>query len=62
MPNEADRKRPVQVRFFVNEAGLEMIKKRMSEFGTDSLSACHRLTRANMVLTGGNTPMLRQVP
>ena len=39
MPDKADRKRPVEVKFFVNEAGLEMIIKRMSESGTDKLSA-----------------------
>ena len=39
IPDKADHKRPVEVKFFVNEAGLEMIIKRMSESGTDKLSA-----------------------
>ena len=40
VPDKAERKRPVQIKFLVNGAGLEMIKKRMSESGTDKLSAC----------------------
>ena len=39
MPDKADRKRSV-VKLSVNEAGLEMIIKRMSESGTDKLGAC----------------------
>mgnify|MGYP004461565493 CR=1 FL=1 len=39
MPDNRNRKRPIQVKFFVNAAELEMIKKRMADFGTDNLSA-----------------------
>ena len=40
MPNKADRKRPIQVKFFVDEKELAAIKQRMMESGTDKLSAC----------------------
>ena len=36
VPDKAERKQPVQIKFSVNEAGLEMIIRRMSESGTDS--------------------------
>ena len=39
MPNKADRKRPIQVKFFVDEKELAAIKQRMIESGTDNLSA-----------------------
>lgn len=39
MKNERNRKRPIQVKFFVNAAELESIKQRMAEFGIDNLSA-----------------------
>lgn len=39
MPNKADRKRPIQVKFFVDEKELAAIKQRMMESGTDNLSA-----------------------
>jgi len=39
MPDNRNRKRPIQVKFFVDEHELKMIKKRMADFGTDNLSA-----------------------
>lgn len=39
MPNKADRKRPIQVKFFVDEKELAAIKQRMMESGTDNFSA-----------------------
>ena len=39
MPNKADRKRPIQVKFFVDEKELAAIKQRMMKFGADNLSA-----------------------
>lgn len=38
MPNTANRKRPIQVKFFVDEHELAVIKQRMGEFGTNNLS------------------------
>ena len=34
-----NRLRPIQIKFFVTAEELEQIKQRMSEFGTDNLSA-----------------------
>lgn len=39
MPDNRNRKRPIQVKFFVNAGELELIKERMSTFGMDNLSA-----------------------
>lgn len=49
MPDNRNRKRPIQVKFFVNATELELIKKRMTDLGMDNLSAYLR----NMAL--GNT-------
>lgn len=49
MPDKRNRKRPIQVKFFVNATELELIKKRMTDLGMDNLSAYLR----NMAL--GNT-------
>ena len=38
MPYSANRKRPIQVKFFVDENELAVIKQRMTEFGTNNLS------------------------
>lgn len=48
MVDNRNRKRPIQVKFFVNAAELEMIKKRMTDLGMDNLSAYLR----NMALGG----------
>ena len=48
MPDNRNRKRPIQVKFFVNAAELELIKKRMTDLGMDNLSAYLR----NMALGG----------
>lgn len=39
MPRNPNRLRPIQVKFFVTAEELEQIKQRMTEFGTDNLSA-----------------------
>ena len=38
MPFTANRKRPIQVKFFVDENELAAIRQRMAQFGTDNLS------------------------
>ena len=38
MADNRNRKRPIQVKFFVDENELAVIKQRMTEFGTDNLS------------------------
>lgn len=39
MPDSRNRKRPIQVKFFVNATELDLIKQRMADFGMDNLSA-----------------------
>lgn len=36
MPFTANRKRPIQVKFFVDENELAVIKQRMNDFGTNN--------------------------
>lgn len=39
MPDNRNRKRPIQVKFFVDEHELELIKTRMAQVGTENMSA-----------------------
>ena len=39
MPNKADRKRPIQLKFFVDERELGLIKARMAQLGIENMSA-----------------------
>mgnify|MGYP005857277879 CR=1 FL=1 len=39
MPDNKNRRRPIQVKFFVDEKELAAIKQRMMESGKDNLSA-----------------------
>ena len=39
MSNKTDRKRPIQVKFFVDEKELSLIKARMAQLGIENMSA-----------------------
>lgn len=39
MPDNRNRKRPIQVKFFVDEKELGLIKARMAQFGIENMSA-----------------------
>ena len=39
MPDNRNRKRPIQVKFFVDESGLGLIKARMAQLGIENMSA-----------------------
>ena len=39
MPNKADRKRPIQVKFFVDERELGLITARMAQLGIENMRA-----------------------
>lgn len=43
MAKNPNRQRPIQVKFFVTAEELEQIKQRMTEFGTNNLSAHLRM-------------------
>lgn len=44
MSDNRNRKRPIQIKFFVNATELELIKRRMTDLGMDNLSAYLRST------------------
>ena len=39
MPDNRNRKRPIQVKFFVDERELSLIKAKMAQFGIENMSA-----------------------
>ena len=39
MPDSRNRKRPIQVKFFVDERELGLIKARMAQLGIENMSA-----------------------
>ena len=39
MPDNRNRKRPIQVKFFVDEKELSLIKARMAQLGIENMSA-----------------------
>ncbi len=39
MPDNRSRKRPIQVKFFVDERELSLIKARMAQLGIENMSA-----------------------
>ena len=39
MPDNRNRKRPIQVKFFVDEKELNLIKTRMAQLGIENMSA-----------------------
>ena len=39
MPDNSNRKRPIQVKFFVDERELSLIKARMAQLGIENMSA-----------------------
>ena len=39
MPDNRNRKRPIQVKFFVDEKELSLIKVRMAQLGIENMSA-----------------------
>ena len=42
MPDNRNRKRLIQVKFFVDERELGLIKARMAQLGIENMSACLR--------------------
>ena len=44
----AIRQRPIQVKFFVDEKELGLIKARMAQFGIENMSAYKRILSANV--------------
>ena len=47
MPDNKNRKRPIQVKFFVDERELGLIKARMAQLGIENMSAYLRKMAIN---------------
>ena len=47
MPDNRNRKRPIQVKFFVDERELGLIKARMAQLGIENMSAYLRKMAIN---------------
>ena len=48
MPDNRNRKRPIQVKFFVDERELGVIKARMAQLGIENMSAYLRQVATDM--------------
>ena len=60
MPNKADRKRPIQVKFFVDEKELSLIKVRMAQLGIENMSAYLRQVAIDGYEEKPDMPELRE--
>lgn len=60
MPNKADRKRPIQVKFFVDEKELSLIKVRMAQLGIENMSAYLRQVAIDEYEEKPNLPERRE--
>ena len=54
MPDNRNRKRPIQVKFFVDEKELSLIKARMAQLGIENMSA-YLLSRILSVMSERDT-------
>ena len=61
MPDNRNRKRPIQVKFFVNENELGMIKTKMAQTGTENMSAYLRKMAIDGYVIKRNAPELREM-
>ena len=62
MPNKADRKRPIQVKFFVDERELGLIKARMAQLGIENMSAYLRKMAIDGYASKPDMPERREPP
>jgi len=60
MPNSKNHKRPIQVKFFVNEKELALIKERMAQLGIENMSAYLRKMAVDGCEEKPNIPELRE--
>ena len=61
MPDNRNRKRPIQVKFFVDEHELELIKTRMAQVGTENMSAYLRKMAIDGYVVNLDMPELREL-
>ena len=60
MPDNRNRKRPIQVKFFVDEKELGLIKARMVQLGIDNMSAYLRQVAIDGYEEKPDMPELRE--
>ena len=61
MPDNRNRQRPIQVKFFVNEKELDLIKQKMAQMGTDNMSAYLRKMAIDGYVVNLDMPELREL-
>lgn len=61
MPDNRNRQRPIQVKFFVNARELDLIKQKMAQAGTDNMSAYLRKMAIDGVVLHPDMPELREL-
>jgi hypothetical protein len=61
MPDNRNRKRPIQVKFFVDENELGMIKAKMAQIGTENMSAYLRKMAIDGYVIKLDIPQLREL-
>ncbi len=61
MPDNRNRKRPIQVKFFVDENELGMIRTKMAQIGTENMSAYLRKMAIDGYVIKLNMPELREL-
>ena len=61
MPDNRNRQRPIQVKFFVNEKELDLIKQKMAQMGTDNMSAYLRKMAIDGHVVNLDMPELREL-
>lgn len=61
MTDNRNRKRPIQVKFFVDENELGLIKTKMAQFGTENMSAYIRKMAIDGYAVNLDMPELREL-
>lgn len=61
MPDNRNRKRPIQVKFFVDEKEQALIKKKMEQAGIENMSAYIRKTVIDGYIVKLDMPELREL-
>ncbi len=61
MPDNRNRQRPIQVKFFVNAKELDLIKQKMAQIGTENLSAYLRKMAIDGFVINLDMPELREL-
>ena len=61
MPENRNRLRPKQIKFFVNDKEYELIRKKMAQMGTDNMSAYLRKMAIDGYVVNLDMPELREL-